>query len=190
MYKMKEYTNELKNTYFERMHVMDIKKMLYPVEMQNCEIVIDSFKKVLSDYSDYIEDEEKVIELFSKIETLRYINVGMFTEDKWKFNKHIFVINGLNFEYKTGTGINTKSNKSNSYNYYKLILDAIYCFLQDASYNYMSEDDFLEELGYTESIESFRKGQKAYRECKETYDKCNKIWGRNTIENLYDIINL
>lgn len=188
---MKEYENKLKSTIFKKMYVMTEKDFLYPVEIQDCEKVVKSFNDVLENYSDYITDSEKVIDLFRKIETLQYINIGRFSENKWIYNEHRFIINGLSFEYRTGVGINCTESKSGSFNYYKLILNAVYCFLIDANYamNY-TEDDFLEELGYTESVEMFRKGQKAYNACKETFDKCVKIWGKDTVNNIYDIIQL
>lgn len=189
--KVREYENTLKSTIFKRMYVMEYKNFLYPVEIQDCEKVVKSFNDVLEHYSDYITDIEKVVDLFRKIETLQYFNIGRFSENNWTYNEHRFVINGLSFEYRTGTGINCTESKSGSFNYYKLILDAIYCLLTESNYamNY-TEDDFLEELGYTESVETFRKGQKAYRECKETFEKCVKIWGKDTIKYIYDIMSL
>lgn len=185
-------TNKLKSISFEKSNdVYGYKNFLYPVgtAIQSCEEVVTSFENVLDYYEEYIQNRDKVIELFSKINSLHYTNVGQFTVDNWEHNKHIFVINGQVFEYSTGVGINCTENKNNKmYNYYKLILNVIYTILSDAWYglNY-SEDDFISELGYEEN---YKKGIKAYSACRETAEKCIKIWGRETINNLYDIMHL
>ena len=191
MYTMKNYKNNLKSASFKRMNVVDYENFLYPTEVhQNCESVVKSFENVLDYYKEYIQDYKKVVELFTKIDSLQYTNAGQFTVDGWKHNKHIFVINEKIFEYSTGVGINC-TEKSGTYNYYKLILDAIYMFLSDAYYglNY-SEDDFISELGYEENVKSYKKGIKAYNACKEIAEKCISIWGKDTINNIYDIIQL
>lgn len=152
----------------------------------------EAFDSVLENYSEYINNKEKVIEIFQKIKTLQYINGGYIPEKEWAHNFHILIINGEKFEYKTGTGIDCQANKKNNlYNYYKLFLDAIYCFLQDSWYalNY-SEDDFIAELGYEENVKSYKKGIAAYQSCKDSAQKCIAIWGRDTINNLFDIIQL
>jgi len=54
------------------------------------------------------------------------------------------------------------------------LLFAFRCILSDALYfiDYRI-DDFINEFGYTDSLESIRKGETIYRECEDTYRKLN-----------------
>lgn len=56
--------------------------------------------------------------------------------------------------------------------------DCLYAILNDA-YCYecaTGVDDFLEELGYTDSLQSIRHGEKAYKACKKTWVALNYIF--------------
>lgn len=45
-------------------------------------------------------------------------------------------------------------------------------------------DDFLQELGYTDSLQSIRRGEKAYKACKRTAAALNRIFTNDERETL------
>ena len=184
-------TNNLLNAYFTKMEVSNLGKILCSHQFQNIEYIKEGYNTFMEDYSEYILNMEKFKELFSKIESIRYIYVGELCENNWKYNLHILVINGINFEYRTGTGINCKENKNNFYNYYRIFTNVITCIIEDAKYfQELTEDEFVEELGYTENVKSYREGSKVYQACKEQYERCSKIWSRKQILDIRNIIDL
>lgn len=196
MYKTQEYTNTLQNVTLIQFPNCRLKngkdvKILYSRSIFDNENVYSTFQSVLKHYSEYIQNMEAMISIWNKMETVQYINLGMRKEDEWKYNEHLFIINGHKFEYKTGVGINCKENKGNLYNYYKLIFNAMYCILQEANIaiNY-SEEDFLQEFGYEENVKSYKKGKKVYADMKANAEKTIEVFGRDAVYNLYDIIQL
>lgn len=152
----------------------------------------EMFNAVLEYYSDYITDKEKFcFEIWNKIESLEYINGGCIPDTECVYNKHYFIINGECFEYKTGCGINCQENKSEMYNRYKLIIDAIYCFISESAncLNY-SEDDFLDEFGYTGSASEFKEGIGIFQKMKQDAKKIINIFGKDNVINIYNIMEL
>ena len=184
-------SNNLLNAYFHKMEVSGLGKILCSNQFQNVENIKEGYNSFIEYFSQYILDMDKFKEILSKIESIRYIYVGELTEDKWKYNAHILVINGINFEYRSGTGINCRENKNNIYNYYKLFINVIWCILGDSvdSQEY-TEDDFIDMFGYAEDAKSYKKGIKCYQACKEQYEKCSKIWSRKQILDIRNIIDL
>lgn len=182
---MKVYKNEFKDMNFAY------------IKPENLDL-----ENVIKYYKEYIQDEDKVNEIFSKIHNLRYVNAGFIDYEEWKHNKHIFIINGETFEYKTGTGIDCNAgmskNGSKSYpvkkqkfDFTKLLFDAVYCFLQEAyDAETYHEDDFCEEFGYTESVKQYKKGIAVYQEMKINAEKSKRIFGKELIVNLFDIMQL
>jgi hypothetical protein len=166
-----------------------------------------SLEEIMDEYSEYITDKEKVVEIFKQIKNLNYINAGYVFYEEWKHKKHIFIINGETFEYKTGVGIDCQKNsnsfrKNNGYvskefqkalnlDFTKLLFDAVYCFIQESNtaLNY-SENDFLEEFGYTESVKMYKEGIIAYNTMQINCKKALKIWDRDIIDNIFDIVQL
>ena len=184
-------SNNLLNAYFHKMEVSGLGKILCSNQFQKLETIQEGYNSFIEYFSQYILDMDKFKEILSKIESIRYIYVGELCENNWEYNAHILVINGINFEYRTGTGINCKENKNNFYNYYKLFLNVITCIMEDAKYSQeLTEDEFVEELGYTEDVKSYKKGIKCYQGCKEQYEKCYKIWSRRQILDIRNIIEL
>lgn len=187
---MTTYQNTLANHTFRRYNTYYCKQLGLPTS--NPDNVQEAFEKVLADYAEYIHSPDKVKEIFQRMETIQYINGGYIPEKEWAHNFHILIINGEKFEYKTGMGIDCQPNKKlGIYNYYKLFLDAVYCFLRDAwtAINY-SEDDFISEFGYDTDVSTYKKGVVAYQLCRESAKKCVDIWGHDIVNNLYDIIQL
>ena len=184
-------SNNLLNAYFHKMEISTLGKILCSNQFQKLETIVEGYNSFIEYFSQYILDMDKFEEILSKIESIRYIYVGELCENNWKYNSHILIINGINFEYKTGTGINCKENKNNIYNYYKLFINVIWCILGDsADSQEYTEDDFLDMLGYTENVKSYKEGLKAYQACKEQYEKCSKIWSRKQILDIRNIIEL
>lgn len=66
------------------------------------------------------------------------------------------------------------------------IEDCLYCLLSDAnSTEYTTDvDDFLQEFGYTDSLESVRKGEKAYKSCKRTKKALDRLFSVEELETL------
>lgn len=172
MYKAKEYTNKLQGR---------VEHNFYERACNPCESFY--IQPVLDRYAEYINDIDKVHDIFKAIKTMSYTNGGRHVENLWNYNLHIFYINEQRFEYKTGVGIECKS-------IIKLLFDAVYCILQDAYFGTWSEDDFIINLGYDCDVKTYKKGLKAYKDCMEITKKCRKIWGDYLIYNLYDIISL
>lgn len=56
--------------------------------------------------------------------------------------------------------------------------DCLYCLLSDAScYECAADvDDFLTEFGYTDSLQSIRKGEKAYKACGRTAAAIDRLF--------------
>ena len=191
--KMNEYVNSLKNANLRKINIgksFGLKRN-YFLEIINHDITkqVKAFNEMLEYYEPYTNDMEKILDIWEKMETVQYINCGQHNEDNWKHNKHLFVINGQTFEYRTGTGIEIKNN---SYSLYKLLFDAVYCLLDEAntlSY-YSNIDDFLEDMGYTENIKQMRKGEKIYRQIQENKENVLKIWNIKDIKNIREIIEL
>lgn len=153
---------------------------------------MEQYDNVINYYNDYIPDTKRFKdEVIDKIETLKYVNVGKVKTDDWECNSHLFIINNHVFEYKTGMGINCQANKSDIYNYYKLIIECLHSIIQTSNItlNY-SQDDFLLEFGYEDSVELYKKGILDYAEIKENAKKVIDIFGRDTVMNIYDIIQL
>lgn len=152
----------------------------------------NDFNALLEYYDEYINDKDRFIsEIWEKIESVTYVNGGLIPDPEWEHNKHIFVINGEFFEYKTGIGIDCQQNKSTRYNQYKLLLDCVYSVLTDSWYaiNY-TEDDFVEELGYTDSVKSYKTGIQVYADTWASYRRAKEIWNKQTIASIYDIMQL
>lgn len=176
----KVYTNKMSNMYLKRFNVEDSiynrKTCLGFAEAKGLKD-LDNFNKLVKEYEEkeYINDKNKFFEMLDKIKEVSYINGGNYAENGWSCNHHIFIINGESFIYKTGVGINCLE-KNSYYSLYKLLIDAIYCILTDANFglNY-NEDDFIEEFGYTDSVENYKKGIEAYRSCVDSVKKCTKI---------------
>lgn len=150
---------------------------------------VKALNQVLEYYEDYINDMKKILDIWDKMKTVVYINAGFHDEDGWKHNKHFVIINGISFEYKTGTGIKLKNNY---YSLYKLIFDAICCVLDEANMAdyYTNMDEFLCETGYTENIKQIRKGGSAYRHMQQNKEKALEIWSREDIKNIREYIEL
>lgn len=66
------------------------------------------------------------------------------------------------------------------------IEDCLYCLFSDAScVDCVADvDDFLRELGYTDSLESIRKGEKAFKACKHTAKALARIFTTEEMEVL------
>ncbi len=147
-------------------------------------------------YKDYIDSEKKFYEIFSKLDTIKYINIGYFDNDengeKWGHNRHLFIINGHEFKYNTGSGINVRDNKRDlKFDRIKLLFDCIWCILTDSNIiEYNNEDMFIEEFGYTENVKQYKRGIGAYQDMKKTHEKCMGIFGSDLIKNIYDYVNL
>lgn len=68
--------------------------------------------------------------------------------------------------------------------------DCLSCLFSDAScVNYtLNVDDFLREFGYTDSLESVRNGEKAYKACKRTEKALKRVFGAD-YETLAEELN-
>lgn len=64
--------------------------------------------------------------------------------------------------------------------------DCLYAILNDADcYECAADvDDFLEEFGYTDSLQNIRRGEKAYKACKKTSAALNRIFTNKERESL------
>ncbi len=69
-------------------------------------------------------------------------------------------------------GIETLSNED--------LLNAFYCFIQDAISGELSQDDFCNEFGY-----DYYEGRKVHRLCQKAAEKSEKI----ILEDIYDFAN-
>lgn len=141
-------------------------------------------KNIFEDYAEYINDKKALHDIFAKIKSFSYINSGYGVDNGWQFNRHGLIINGVFFEYRTGTGI--KCN-----DYMKILFDAVFCLIDESNIaiNY-SEDDFLTEFGYCDTVKNYKKGIAAFATMKDNAEKILEIFGRETVENIYNIIEL
>ena len=155
---------------------------------------IKAFNQVLEYYKPYILNTKELLDIFDKIEKVQYINAGTHKDehDKWEYNKHLFIINNITFEYKTGVGINCNEKDKGYYNIYKLLFDAVYCLIDETNILqcYSNIDDFLEEMGYSENIKQIRKGEQIYRQIRENKEKLLKIFSNEDIDNIREYIEL
>ena len=64
--------------------------------------------------------------------------------------------------------------------------DCLYCLILDmmSAENALDVDDFLKEFGYTDNLETVRKGEKAYKECVKTGKALRRLFDDDEIEVL------
>ena len=64
--------------------------------------------------------------------------------------------------------------------------DILYCVLSDMNCYEMAlnEDDFIKEFGYNDTIESYKKGLKAYKACEETTKNMHELFTNEELEEL------
>ena len=202
---MERYINNLHNVNLKKSNIVEsfgnignLKRDCF-LEIQtgfNMDIIkqIKAFNQVLEYYKPYILNTKELLDIFDKIEKVQYINAGTHEDeyDKWKYNKHLFIINNIIFEYKTALGINCNEKSKIYYNIYKLLFDAVYCLIDEANMlqYYSNIDDFLEEMGYSENIKQIRKGEQIYRQIGENKEKLLKIFSNEDIDNIREYIEL
>jgi|GEM_PF-6918431 len=145
---------------------------------------------VLDYYDDYILDRSKCMEIFNKVTSVKYYNLGY--DPVKKMNNHLFIVNGKDFKYFTGCGINCQESKDRLYNYTKLFFDMATSVLREVSYvQYQDEGDFLAEFGYLDGTrKSYDEGRIAYAEIKRNERKAREIWGNDIVANFYEICDL
>jgi hypothetical protein len=93
------------------------------------------------------------------------------TKSGWEHTAWLVEINGVAFEYRTGTGISDKKLPEMD--------DVLECLFSDASAGQESFNDFCENMGLsTDSISAFD----TYRSCMECEGKLRKALGAKYYE--------
>ena len=142
--------------------------------------------KLLNEYADYIENTAAVNAIYFKVNKLNYRKGDIVTTDGWPHRNHTVTVNGIDFEFHTGTALN--------YSRAQVIFHTIASVLYDCmdAENYTLEE-FLEEFGYVgqgSTGESALKGIGIYRAMKEERRKALKIWTADEIEAYCNSVNL
>lgn len=142
--------------------------------------------KLMDEYADYIESPAAVQAIYAKVNKLAYRKGDLVTADDWPHRNHTVIVNGIDFEFHTGTGLD--------YSRAKCIFNTIDSVLHDSmdAENYTLEE-FLEEFGYVGYVgsgESALKGIGIYRATKEQRKKALQIWSADEIENYCTNVNL
>ena len=142
--------------------------------------------KLLNEYADYIENTAAVNTIYFKVNKLNYRKGDIVTTDGWPHRNHTVTVNGIDFEFHTGTALN--------YSRAQVIFHTIASVLHDCmdAENYTLEE-FLEEFGYVGqggTGESALKGIGIYRAMKEERRKALKIWTADEIEAYCNSVNL
>lgn len=142
--------------------------------------------KLLNEYADYIENTAAVNAIYFKVNKLNYRKGDIVTTDGWPHRNHTVTVNGIDFEFHTGTALN--------YSRAQVIFHTIDSVLHDCmdAENYTLEE-FLEEFGYVgqgSTGESALKGIGIYRAMKEERRKALKIWTADEIEAYCNSVNL
>lgn len=150
------------------------------------EFKANQLQKLMDEYANYIEAQDAVQAVYAKVNKLAYRKGDLVTTDGWPHRNHTVTVNGIDFEFHTGTGLN--------YSRAECIFNTIDSVLHDCmdAENYTLEE-FLEEFGYVgqgSSGETALKGIAAYRAMKEERQKALAIWTPDEIENYCTNVNL
>lgn len=142
--------------------------------------------KFMDGYADYIESPAAVQAIYAKVDKLDYRKGDLVTTDGWPHRNHTVIVNGIDFEFHTGTALN--------YSCAECIFNTIDSVLHDSmdAENYTLEE-FLEMFGYVgqgSSGESALKGIGIYRATKEQRKKALQIWSADEIETYCTNVNL
>lgn len=139
--------------------------------------------KLLDEYADYIESPDAVRAIYARINKLDYHKGELVTTDKWPHRNHTVTVNGINFEFHTGSALD--------YSRAECVFNTIDSVLHECvdAENYTLEE-FLEEFCYLDSGESALRGINAYRAIKENSRKALQIWKRYEITNYCANVNL
>lgn len=142
--------------------------------------------KLMDEYADYIESPAAVQAIYAKVDKLAYRKGDLVTTDGWPHRNHTVTVNGIDFEFHTGTALN--------YSRAECIFNTIDSVLHDSmdAENYTLEE-FLEEFGYVGYVgtdESALKGIGIYRATKEQRKKALQIWSADEIETYCTNVNL
>jgi len=104
--------------------------------------------------------------IFYKIEKQDYIiqneNFGKCRESKLYFFTNEGVID---FNFYQGIALENKPS----------FFEIMHCIFQDKQYLNLNLYDFLDEFGYSDSLENVRKGESIYRDIQKNTEKLNKI---------------
>ena len=142
--------------------------------------------KLMDEYADYIESPAAVQAIYAKVNKLAYRKGDLVTTDGWPHRNHTVIVNGIDFEFHTGTALN--------YSCAECIFNTIDSVLHDSmdAENYTLEE-FLEMFGYVgqgSSGETALKGIGIYRATKEQRKKALQIWSADEIETYCTNVNL
>lgn len=142
--------------------------------------------KLMDEYADYIESPAAVQAIYAKVNKLDYRKGDLVTTGSWPHRDHTVTVNGIDFEFHTGTALN--------YSRAECIFNTIDSVLHDSmdAENYTLEE-FLEEFGYVGYVgtgETALKGIGTYRAMKEERKKALQIWSENEIEIYCKNVNL
>lgn len=142
--------------------------------------------KLLKQHEDCIESPAAVRAIYAKVDKLDYHKGDLVTAGGWPHRNHTVTVNGIDFEYHTGTALN--------YSRAEVIFNTIDCVLHDCmdAENYTLQE-FLEEFGYVgqgSTGESALSGIDIYRAMKEERRKALHVWNEDEIENYCNNVNL
>lgn len=142
--------------------------------------------KLMDEYADYIKSPAAVQAIYAKVNKLGYRKGDLVTTGRWPHRDHTVTVNGIDFEFHTGTALN--------YSRAECIFNTIDSVLHDSmdAENYTLEE-FLEEFGYVGYVgtgETALKGIGAYRAMKEERKKALQIWNADEIEIYCKNVNL
>nr|DAT81602.1 MAG TPA: hypothetical protein [Caudoviricetes sp.] len=150
------------------------------------EFKTNQLPKLMDEYASYIESPAAIQAIYAKVNKLAYRKGDLVTADGWPHRNHTVTVNGIDFEFHTGTALN--------YSRAECIFNTIDSVLHDSmdAENYTLEK-FLEEFGYVgqgSSGESALKGIGIYRATKEQRKKALQIWSADEIEIYCKNVNL
>lgn len=150
------------------------------------EFKTNQLPKLMDEYAEYIESTAAVQAIYAKVNKLGYRKGDLVTTGSWPHRDHTITVNGIDFEFHTGIGLN--------YSRAECIFNTIDSVLHDSmdAENYTLEE-FLEEFGYVGYVgtgETALKGIGAYRAMKEERKKALQIWSADEIEIYCKNVNL
>ena len=150
------------------------------------EFKTNQLPKLMDEYADYIESPAAVQAIYAKVNKLDYRKGDLVTADGWPHRNHTVTVNGIDFEFHTGTAI----NYSRSECIFNTIDSVLHDCMDDENYTL---EEFLEEFGYVgqgSSGETALKGIGVYRAMKEERKKALQIWSADEIEIYCKNVNL